>query len=1669
MNSNIITHNLIAMNANRMLGINAQNKAKSMEKLSSGYRVNRAADDAASLAVSEKMRRLVRGLNQGTENTKDGVSWVQTGDGALDEVHSMLHRMTELSVKALNDTLTDSDRAMMQVEFDHLQKEIDRLTDAATFNEMHIFSEHDIPYYQLEGNKKWQPSQTHMVVDGYNDLNITYTLDDGSEPRNATITVPPGEYTTKELIDEIDSAMEAAGLEDIGFSFEFKQDGTCNVNLDGGVYIDEVSGGLSYLLYDMYGGGSLGALIGTTTFDDGIKLDVQAGINDHIEFDIENLENGTQHVSLTLDTGPSGRMGYTKSDLINWLNDNLKGTSVRAVEYGQCIRLESDDSVITGLKGNMFKVDDPTKGERIFSGVFYDNIRFGNVSTYGASLRGGAVLTSNDADAEHGYYHITSGVNDTLWVQPNGSSRAIELHLLEPTETERYFTAEAMRDRLNDLFKQNGLGLEAEVYPDGEYKGLIITSTVTGIDSNVGIAPNSKAYKTLFVTRAYNVQEEGAVFDRETVNDGDAYYLGGKTFTSDNYPFTIEKDKNDKFNIVIEGESSRITYEITLEAKEYNSIDEICKAVNDAIKEAADKLPNPSMKPLLESVKAESVASGSGYKIRLTTTDSEAVRIRTAKCVGNNGYEDLFTTTVTYEEDLETSSNGRITLNQKIDFPVTVPSSKRKLTITLDGQNYTVDIEPGTYTRDKLLEVINAQLPEARTVQSPNTFGNVSDNGSGGGGSMRTGSGNVTPPSRVDYEKTGSSDVKQGQVGKFEKNEPAQISISVPSSSFPFEVTDRNNTLRITINDVERSVQLPQPKTYNNIDDLVRDLQTSLNAAFGTGFGGVDVSRSGNSIVLTARLLDNGVEQDGSMTNIKCSVSTSSFLEDLTTDSRRASITTDTLADFPITFKAGDTFKFTYTDPQKGRREVTVTLTGGSYTADRLVGEINAQLNQMGIAVTAEITNVSQPVSGYGLRLAADNKGAGYVLDYDPKDGGTITDSLYYKKSAEITLGAAMQDPIEIDASSNTFIVYVDGDKKEITLTAPKSYDPASFVQELNDRFREQKLNVTAELSGNRLVLKNTTPGAGTSISMSYSGGGTSMPKIFGYTERHYNGLEASFDANNHLVLTAVNEENKWVNNATVSVSSRTGSIFQLGTKSSTATNPGTSSPGYHSTKHATVDGATMDSEPITIDRWNNQLNFTYYYARPPVSSNSPVYPLGVTITLEDGEYTYAELQEALQNKLDDALKGAEGQIRVEVSKNGVNLTASESGNKYYFLERDFSGGFYYNVLCRTREAERETRPDIIDGGYDSSVYAVGRKDIRNNITEITKDVNDTLTLDFTYGNNPPIKLSMTLEPGKYSGSELVKHIQKKLNEQLEAAGLEKNTIEVQIGGISTGVEGNNDDNALVFKLAEHVRLPEENVEYIIDGIGGKAAFSVFYQTDGDLKVAYVTGTKNISNGVTIPEDSDFSFAVDGVSYSVSIPAGAYTANGLLDIFNRQLKDAGAPVIARNEGGYFQLMLTKYGKHEITDITGGAKRYIFFQENGQKEGSNKVWVHSGNEAGDGIFIERPRVNTVSLDINSIGISKTKYANKALDRVKAATVKVSKIRSQFGAEQNRLEHTIDRNNNTVENTQAAESAIRDTDISKEMLRMSTNSILEQAGASILAQANSSRQMLLSLLR
>ena len=174
----VVQHNLTAMNSNRMLGLTTASQAKSTEKLSSGYKINRAADDAAGLSISEKMRKQIRGLTQASLNAQDGISAVQTAEGALNEVQDMLQRMNELAVKAANGTNSEDDRSYIQNEIDQLTTEIDRVAETTKFNET----------YLLKGDQDATKDYTYSYAKATANNVATATMDTTATGNGTTIT-----------------------------------------------------------------------------------------------------------------------------------------------------------------------------------------------------------------------------------------------------------------------------------------------------------------------------------------------------------------------------------------------------------------------------------------------------------------------------------------------------------------------------------------------------------------------------------------------------------------------------------------------------------------------------------------------------------------------------------------------------------------------------------------------------------------------------------------------------------------------------------------------------------------------------------------------------------------------------------------------------------------------------------------------------------------------------------------------------------------------------------------------------------------------------------------------------------------------------------------------------------------------------------------------------------------------------------------------------------------------------------------------------------------------------------------------------------------------------------------------------------------------------------------
>lgn len=307
-----VRSNLSAMNADRMFGLTYRNNIKSMERLSSGYRINRAADDAAGLSISEKMRRQIRGLTQASANAQDGISMVQTAEGAMNEIHEMLQRGNELAVKAATGTLTDNDRAMIDEEIQHLKSEIDRTTQTTVFNEIQLFPEDGTVPQRPTNSEIYRYTVSYHIADG--------TIQLGVENSTSEVSGTAGQVSTGNVLaDKIANEFVPNAIAQIFDAFPSLKNATGSDTIDMGLEIEIIDGADGTLAYAQYsyssgGGKPIGMLI-RVDVDDFSEEDA-AGTGSRAEMLESTLAHELMHsvMQYNLTDGMSGRGGETYPD-----------------------------------------------------------------------------------------------------------------------------------------------------------------------------------------------------------------------------------------------------------------------------------------------------------------------------------------------------------------------------------------------------------------------------------------------------------------------------------------------------------------------------------------------------------------------------------------------------------------------------------------------------------------------------------------------------------------------------------------------------------------------------------------------------------------------------------------------------------------------------------------------------------------------------------------------------------------------------------------------------------------------------------------------------------------------------------------------------------------------------------------------------------------------------------------------------------------------------------------------------------------------------------------------------------------------------------------------------------------------------------------------------------
>lgn len=1126
----VIQHNLLAMYGNRMLGISTGRTKKSMEKLSSGYKINCAGDNAAGTAISEKMRGQIRGLNRVDDNISEAINYISTADGALNEITGMVHRMRELTVQALNDTNTDDDKQQIQLEISQLQREISRMADQTEYNTKDVFDRHEPVYDSIIGNQSWNMELPHTVEKPNNTLVVK--LSSEYDPSEVIAEVPEGTYTSYELIETIEELLEEKAPEGTMFLMEYEEGGTCALTLEGGIGLESVEGGLSYLFYASYGGAGVGDLIGTTQFAEGFPLKIATGKNDKLTFSVDKLDGSIpEQIDITLDPGE-----YSREQVVAALNQKLEDgghTGVQAVLYGDNnVKLTAGASLITGLKGNMFQIDNTSDS---YSSVFYDNAKYGDVIQTAGKITGRAFYNSNCDKI------IIDNSNNKIRFKLDGDADYTELSITN--KADGYTITELVKELNNQL---NATGA------DTKWK---FTSTNSRISSSTSLVPTTDYYDYLTLTSLVEGPESKIVVDTTDAVSNAAYvslfqkttittrtspscYWGSDTYlrgARDLSGSIILGSSNEKLNISAGG----INAEITLSKSSYTNFDELLAELNTKISSSA----------LAGKIRAQKYDT----KLELVPTDDTVTSITAS----GTAYKDLFESTgpqyKSYYSDIQygtTSAKDGTTVVTKtpailtFQYPmttdnITIDKDNNKLELAVNGVSKSITLTNGNYTRKQLVEEVNKQFTDNNIgVTAKLNASNCmvfSTKLAGAESSLYISTYSSNPATRAlmtpsigTYSASSSSKKAAYIQGKTKITSDFVIDDTNCKFAFCYPYNPDNGSLTNS-----HTITLKKD-TYATPNDLVNQLQSKLN----TALSGEKITVSLDSysrIILTAKEggrancittascdgVDGGgfyqkvLYQNNVQTKTNTAVNTAGTVSANGQDISKANVSIAyvvgraDLKNNTVEIKQGvnDVLKLDLTYPKADGTSATITLEStlskGKYTGNEIVDMLKTGLNHelqntwgiTNLIIEPEIGNINTGVVG-----ANDANALNFKLKWAPNtdapeegayklDGvsGSAAYTVFYKtsglpKPASLTGSKDITAGVEITDQNNTFGFTVDGVDYDFTIPEG-TYTAEDFAAMLTGLFAAGDDNgnipkVEAYIENGNLKIQYATFGA---------------------------------------------------------------------------------------------------------------------------------------------------------------------------------------------------------------------------------------------------------------------------------------------------------------------------------------------------------------------------------------------------------------------------------------------------------------------------------------------------------------------------------------------------------------------------------------------------------------
>lgn len=1692
MTVNNLTGSDFLINRNRKTSSKLQ---KSLEKLASGYQVNRAADDAAGLAVSEKMRTVIAGLDQGIKNINDGISYLHCVDGSSQEIHNIIHRLESLAVQAANGTYVDLDRDAIDCEYQQLIDEIGHITDTSHFNNLPLFEKHMKSYGLNEGvvvhDKPVEINSTNTP------LVIGYTID--GKQKEYTVNIPYGTYEADELADMIDTELYGKAPNLI---IGLNEQNQFTMQTEPG-RLDYIGGPGASLFYDSKIGSSNGHLLGVTMFRTEIaKLEIFTGENDVMAF---RLGNDDTVYSITLDAGK-----YTRNELIDHINEKFKASGipgdVRAVaetnkDGGNIIGLSSKET-ITGLTGNFLKMDNK-------SSPIYDIANYGYTNNTQSVLTGKKIIGSGT--------EIVRGRNDyfTLdlkWYGDGGAaeSRRVKINLLDDSENERNYASPAdLAARINEQLG-NDLPFTAEISPSGT---LIIKSDQYGSKCNVDLVESDAPSK-------YMVYD---LFDAGTLNK-----LKPSVTTSSFRTASLSSKRNLDANIVIPADENELEFTLTtdsgskqlkiavpagtysasaLETALNNEItssypdfaSKLKFTVGNNITLSAVKFDGADISYITASSSASAYnrliggvyyndsyvieqgsekpyMSGSGTMpsgkpavtaISGTSTDVVSYVNQTTSSNQSQGNYIIYSNanvTVTNGSTVEIDESESIIGDERIEtYPAKLTmtnvltqftaagSSVRDINLALsitdgtDSKNFNIVIPKGS-TKTQALEMINNGLGSSASASSDGNSLVITT--AAKGEDVKISSGNCTMTYTA-YKNSLAS--RADAVIDAEHNRvyiPSSLNIPNAASQIPYAATASNDRLIFRAGATNYDIRLTN-KTYTSVSDLAAELNARIaEADGGTAKTTVTVGSGGKSLVFRGPANESGnITVDPSST---CNIYKTKVVNatagnpdynpvtgKIETPAKLTAAGFD--SHFPMTVTpSNNTITFKYTSPTDGTKNVTITIPDGTYSTAADAA------SKIGEAVAADpslkdIISVGYS-AGTGLVFKTVKGGNGYSLT---NLGGTAELDKYISKASVGSGGS-------VDTSTNK-VIY-----------------PAKIS---NNYF-------SSLFSGSGLEINSTNKHVALTVN------GNTVE--FDLSEGDYAGTAGM---NNILTQLQNGLAGKGMTAAV------TGSVLAMttdgkGSSQSISMNPANTSPVFkkavsvsreNSVSRVDTRCTIIGRNPIgtiEISDYNNEMSFDYSVV---VGVNQVSGTADISVPA--GTYTADTLAAALQTAIDGKL--GSDQLTVFVSGGCIGIKGSgpsDSRSISNFNGRLFDNVFqnasYYSVNVHNETAGTSTGSKLS--------YIVGRNDLEPETEDeilsgknvsIYTGLNDSVIFDLNYGGTVH-KVEFELPAGNYTREELAEAIEREgraeISKLTDHSGnkFPSDFFNVSVGLGELGVPENNTGISSSDKLVFWCKLPDDGrngkVTAIIDGVRGNSAYRIFYDATCSPQPSIFFGKPDLSDGIVIGSKNDtIGFELDNVPYSVNIPHGEYTLDSLTKLLNDSFEAMGTIARVGSRNGHLMFYTTENGDYIFNKFTGNAADDLIYG-GVDRDDDNEIGIHTGRRTDSYIMYEKTRLDEHLMRINTTGVTTVERALKAIDRLEYANNYLSRTRSLSGANENRSLHSLNNNQNYVENLTAAESRIRDTNMPKQYAEYTKHQILSQAQRNVFGQMRSYHSSVVNLL-